>query len=108
LNEPETAAFAALRAPAEGSTFGEPWEAQAFALAVHLHAQGAFTWAEWTEALARELNLGAQDAYYACWLAALERLTSEHGLASARALSERKDAWAKAYRRTPHGRPVEL
>jgi hypothetical protein len=30
------------------------------------------------------------------------------GLTDALALKERKDAWADAYRHTPHGRPVEL
>lgn len=106
--EPETAAFAGLSAPAEGPPFGEPWQAQAFALAVHLHAQGAFTWTEWTQALAQELNSSADGVYYACWVTALERLTSERGLASTPALLERKEAWADAYRRTPHGKPVEL
>jgi nitrile hydratase accessory protein len=110
LSEPDTAAFAGLGAPGEPPTFGEPWEAQAFALAVHLHAQGAFTWTDWTEALAQELSSRAQgaDAGYACWVAALERLTTGRDLVSARTLVERKEAWAEAYRRTPHGKPVEL
>ena len=30
------------------------------------------------------------------------------GLTTAAALHEREKAWAEAYRRTPHGRPVEL
>ena len=46
--------------------------------------------------------------YYEYWLAALERLVGERGLAERAALAERKEAWAEAYRRTPHGRPVEL
>jgi hypothetical protein len=36
--------------------FAEPWEAQAFALAVKLSEQGHFTWKEWAAALANELN----------------------------------------------------
>ena len=32
--------------------FAEPWEAQAFALAVSLSERGVFTWSEWTEAVA--------------------------------------------------------
>ena len=92
----------------EGPPFVEPWQAQAFALAVQLHRQGAFSWTQWSQALG-EAIAGAPDAdYYDCWLAALERLTSEGGLASVEALGERKEAWAEAYRRTPHGRPVEL
>src|SRR4051794_2506907 len=38
-----------------GPVFAEPWQAQAFALAVRLSAQGHFTWTEWADALAAEL-----------------------------------------------------
>lgn len=41
-------------------------------------------------------------------LAALERLVNEKGLASQAALLSRKEAWAEAYARTPHGKPVDL
>ena len=36
-------------------TFAEPWEAQAFALAVSLQDRGVFTAAEWSEALGAEI-----------------------------------------------------
>ncbi len=95
--------------------FEEPWQAQAFALAVQLHAAGAFSWADWAAALADELNRAALRGepddgshYYQHWLAALERLVTERGLAPPDALARRKSAWAEAYRHTPHGRPVEL
>src|SRR4030095_9168141 len=39
--------------------FAEPWEAQAFALAVKLSEQGHFTWKEWAAALAAELKAAA-------------------------------------------------
>ena len=35
----------------DGPVFREPWEAQAFALAVALHERGVFTWPEWAQAL---------------------------------------------------------
>jgi len=98
-----------------GPIFAEAWEAQAFALAVKLSEQGHFTWKEWTAALADELKAaadrGEQDdgsQYYHCWLAALERLVNEKALADPAALLARKEAWADAYRRAPHGQPVEL
>lgn len=53
----------------DGPVFAEPWQAQAFALAVSLSAQG---------------------------------------LMSSSAIAARREDWAEAYRRTPHGRPVEL
>jgi hypothetical protein len=46
--------------------------------------------------------------YYHYWLAALERLVTAKGLTDAAALQARKEAWADAYRHTPHGKPVEL
>ena len=98
-----------------GPVFAEPWQAQAFALTVRLSEQGHFTWNEWAAALARELQAAADDGepddgshYYEHWLAALEGLVTAKGLADQTALITQKDAWAEAYRRTPHGRPVEL
>ena len=95
--------------------FAEPWQAQAFALAVRLSADGHFTWKEWAAALADELAAAAARGepddgshYYHHWVAALERMATERGLAAAPALETRKAAWAEAYRHTPHGQPVEL
>jgi nitrile hydratase accessory protein len=98
-----------------GPVFAEPWQAQAFALAVRLSEQGHFTWKEWAAALAAELKAAADrgepddgSRYYHHWLVALERLAAEKGLTDPAALAARKQAWAEAYRRTPHGKPVEL
>ena len=95
--------------------FAEPWQAQAFALAVKLSEQGYFTWKEWAAALADELKAAASrgepddgSRYYHHWLAALEQLVTAKGLADPAAMLARKEAWAEAYRRTPHGKPVEL
>jgi nitrile hydratase accessory protein len=96
---------------AEGPVFAEPWQAQAFAMAVHLNAAGAFTWAEWAETLSHELAGDPTDdgsRYYQHWVAALEALATERGLAASSEMASRKAAWADAYRRTPHGMPVEL
>jgi nitrile hydratase accessory protein len=98
-----------------GPVFAEPWQAQAFALAVKLSEQGHFTWKEWAAALAAELK-AAEDRgepddgthYYEHWLVTLERLVTGKHLADAAALLERKEAWADAYRHTPHGQPVVL
>jgi nitrile hydratase accessory protein len=95
--------------------FAEPWEAQAFALAVKLCEQGHFTWKEWATTLGDELRAAAVrgepddgSRYYHHWLAALERLATEKGLTDRAAMEARKEAWADAYRHTPHGKPVEL
>jgi nitrile hydratase accessory protein len=116
VGEPESLlALPSLPRDAGGPVFAEPWQAQAFALAVKLSAEGHFTWKEWAAALADELkaaaNRGGPDdgsQYYHYWLGALERLVAAKGLTDPAALLARKEAWAEAYRRTPHGQPVEL
>ena len=100
----------------EGSpVFKEPWQAQAFAMTLKLHEAGVFTWREWSDRLAQEIqraqaagdpDLG--DTYYEHWLAALEQLVAEKRMIAAAELALRKDAWAEAARATPHGKPIEL
>jgi len=115
LNQPELDLLPALPRDTGGPVFSEPWEAQAFAIAVRLSEQGHFTWKEWAAALAEELKAasdrgGPDDGrrYYHHWLAALERLVTAKGLSNREELYDRKEAWANAYRHTPHGKPIEL
>ena len=114
--EPEAlAALPHLLRDAGGPVFAEPWQAQAFAMAVKLSQQGHFTWKEWAAALAYELQVAADrgepddgSRYYEHWLAALERLVTAKGLTDSSALVARKEAWTDAYRNTPHGVPIAL
>ena len=99
----------------EGLVFAEPWEAQAFAMAVKLSEEGHFTWMEWTIALGEQLQAALRrgepddgSRYFEHWIAALEHLVVDKNLTDLTALSERKKAWADSYRHTPHGHPVEL
>ena len=77
-----------------GPVFAEPWQAQAFALAVKLSERGHFTWKEWAATLSDELAAAARrgeaddgSRYYEHWLTALERLVTAKGLANRTALS---------------------
>jgi len=112
LSAPDFAALPRLPRDAEGPVFAEPWQAQAFALAVQLHAGGAFTWPEWAQALSERLAAAGESddgsRYYEHWLAALEDLAAAKRLADRPDMAARKAAWADAYARTPHGKPVEL
>ena len=99
----------------DGPVFREPWEAQAFAMAVALHERGVFTWDEWTAMLAEQIRRaqagGDRDTgetYYLHWLAALERLVAAKGIAGPETLARYRDAWDHAADRTPHGKPIEL
>jgi nitrile hydratase accessory protein len=98
----------------DGPVFREPWEAQAFAIAVALHARGLFTWIEWAAALAAQIKraqaAGDEDTgetYYRHWLATLEHLVVDKGVATAATLQRYSDAWDHAADRTPHGTPIE-
>jgi nitrile hydratase accessory protein len=98
-----------------GPVFREPWEAQAFAMTLALYDKGLFTWPEWAQTLAAEIKRAQAagdpdtgETYYLHWLAALERLVAEKGVASADGLHRVKHAWEHACERTPHGKPIEL
>lgn len=94
-----------------GPVFAEPWQAQAFALTVQLCDSGRFTWAEWVETFSTVLREAGPDdgsSYYRHWLAALERICLAKSLTERASLDRRAEAWADAYRSTPHGKPVEL
>lgn len=99
----------------EGPVFREPWEAQAFAMALALHQKGVFTWPEWAATLAEEIKRAQAagdpdrgDTYYHHWLAALERLVASKGVTDPTALGRYRDAWDRAADRTPHGEPIAL
>ncbi len=99
----------------EEPVFREPWEAQAFAMALALHERGLFTWTEWAATIADEIKhaqaAGDPDSgetYYRHWLATLERLVKEKGIATGDTLDRYREAWDHAADRTPHGKPIEL
>jgi len=99
----------------EGPVFREPWEAQAFAMAVALHDRGIFTWSEWAETLGAEIKRAQAagdpdrgDTYYRHWLATLERIVAAKRLSDPATLRRYSDAWSHAAQRTPHGTPIEL
>jgi nitrile hydratase accessory protein len=110
-----TDAVASIPRDNDGPVFREPWEAQAFAMALALHQRGVFTWSEWAAALAQEIKRAQQagdpdtgETYYLHWLATLERLVAEKGVATPDMLVRYRDAWDHAADRTPHGAPIEL
>ena len=97
---------------ADGPVFREPWEAQAFAMALVLHERGMFTWSEWASTLGDEIKRAQAagdpdtgETYYQHWLKALEQLVAEKGVTTGETLGRYRDAWDHAADRTPHGQP---
>jgi len=100
---------------AEGPVFQEPWQAQAFAMALALQSRGVFTWGDWAKMLGEEIKkaqaAGDPDTgttYYHHWLATLERMVAAKGLTTPEALARTCQAWDHAAQRTPHGTPIDL
>lgn len=105
----------ALPRGAQGPVFAAPWQAQAFAMTLSLHERGLFSWSEWAAALSRQISAAQAagdadlgDTYYQHWLAALEALVAQKGLASGAELLRFQQAWDRAADRTPHGQPIVL
>ena len=103
--------------PIDGDSpvFREPWESQAFGMALALHERGIFTWDEWAQALATQIRAAqAQgdpdlgNTYYRHWLAAIEALVCAKGASSPEELGRYQQAWDRAADRIPHGQPIEL
>lgn len=88
--------------------FAEPWEAEAFAMAVKLNERGVFTWGEWAEALGCEIAAAPDRPYYENWLAALEAILAGKRVVGEKERRRRIAQWDHAARHTPHGRPVVL
>jgi nitrile hydratase accessory protein len=120
LLDPQAAEHAAQALPDiprdnEGPVFREPWEAQAFAMAVALHERGVFTWHEWAVALTAQIqraqaggDADTGETYYRHWLATLENLVAEKGVTTTATLHRYRHAWDHAADRTPHGQPITL
>ncbi|OLA97665.1 MAG: nitrile hydratase accessory protein [Candidatus Rokubacteria bacterium 13_2_20CM_69_15_2] len=115
MTTPDLSALPQVPRDEEGPVFREPWEAQAFGMAVALHARDLFTWKEWATYLADEIaaarargEVDDGSRYYHYWLAALEKIVAAKGLVGADELVTRKDEWDHAARATPHGQPIVL
>jgi len=110
-----TQAIPSIPCDAEGPVFREPWEAQAFAMTLHLYDRGLFAWPEWAAILGDEIKKAQAsgdpdtgETYYRHWLNALERIVAEKGVTDLKTLARYHNAWDHAADRTPHGQPIEL
>ena len=92
-----------------GAVFAEPWHAEVFSIVHLLVDRGQFSVNEWAEMLGGVIKEKPDnEGYYQCWLTALERMSLQKGLVETDPLSERKSAWDRAAKATPHGEPIVL
>ncbi|OCW55711.1 nitrile hydratase accessory protein [Hoeflea olei] len=116
MSPPETDPASPFRLPPDAGpdapVFAEPWQAQAFALAVALNERGLFTWSEWAAELSAKLARPGADPggadYYRHWLDALEALLAKKGVAEPDIIDQVTNAWHRAAHATPHGQPIRL
>jgi nitrile hydratase accessory protein len=121
MSHVDTAARKALEAnpglptDANGPVFREPWEAQAFAMALTLHYKGLFEWSEWAVELGATIKAAQAagdpdtgDTYYRHWLATLERMIAKKAVTTKDDLVSYRNAWERATARTRHGQPIDL
>ena len=99
----------------EGPVFKEPWQAQAFAMAVTLSEAGLFSWQEWSSELGASIQSWQKkgdpdngETYYLHWLETLEKMLSRKNLIEHADLLQRISEWKEAYLKTPHGQRVQL
>jgi nitrile hydratase accessory protein len=87
--------------------FEAPWEREVFGVTMALFEKGVFGWPEFQarliETIAAQEQAGSAGQYYACWVAALERLLFDKGLLDAARLTEVARAYARRYAHD-HGR----
>jgi len=109
--DPGRSILPALPRDDDGPVFAEPWQAQAFAMAVRLHQLGHFTWPDWAAELSRQIASAGPESsreYYEHWLDTLEVMVASSGLSSESELRDRREHWRAAAAATPHGQPIEL
>jgi len=99
----------------QGRVFAAPWQAHAFAMTLHLHERGLFTWQDWADTLSAQITEDQQhgdpddgQTYYHHWLGALEKMILKLNIGTQDQIHELEHAWEDAAARTPHGQAIML
>ncbi len=93
--------------------FPEPWAAEAFAMTVHLHERGLFTWGEWAQtpyprSCTRPGRARTAATISIAEVAAFRRSGSNAALPTPTRSSALQESWQRAAEATPQGKPIEL
>jgi len=72
--------------------FEAPWEGRVLGLALGVVRHLGLPWREFQQRLIAEIGAHPDASYYDCWLAALERLVVEHGVAAGAELASAERA----------------
>lgn len=95
--------------------FDEAWQAQLLAMVDQMIGNGVFTNVLWSETLGQNLKDAEArgqaddiDTYYAAVLSTFETLLAQSTEVSSDIITDKQQAWERAYLSTPHGQPVIL
>ena len=95
--------------------FDEAWQAQLLAMVDQMITNGVFSNALWSDTLGQHLKDAEArgqaddiDTYYSAVLTTFETLLEKSSAISADVITDRQEAWERAYLSTPHGQPVHL
>ena len=98
-----------------GPALSEPWQAEAFAVAVQLSREGHFGWNEWVNVFSEEIRSSPQRegeavnaAYYRQWMLALEKIATNAGFLTIKEIREYSEHWRRSYYHTAHGQPIDF
>ncbi len=114
MSQPESSVTPFKRMDGE-PVFDEAWQAQLLAMVDQMIDDGIFTNALWSEMLGENLKAAEArgqaddiDTYYAAVLATFETLLTQSTEVSSNTITDKQQAWKRAYLGTPHGQPVTL
>ena len=115
MNPPEESSVTPFKRMDGEPVFDEAWQAQLLAMVDQMIVNDVFSNALWSDTLGQNLKDAEADGkaddidtYYAAVLTTFETLLAQSSEVSADIITERQQAWERAYLSTPHEQPVIL
>lgn len=114
MKQPESSVTPFKRMDGE-PVFDEAWQAQLLAMVDQMMSAGVFSNSQWSASLGKNLKDAEVagmaddiDTYYAAVLKTFETLLAQSTEVSSDIITDKQQAWKRAYLSTPHGQPVIL
>jgi hypothetical protein len=115
LNPPEQTSVTPFKRMDGEPVFDEAWQAQLLAMVDQMIVNSVFSNALWSDTLGQNLKAAESrgeaddiDTYYAAVLSSFETLLTQSSDVSKDTITDKQQAWERAYLSTPHGQPVVL
>ncbi len=113
MNQPETSSVKPFKRLDGDPVFDEAWQAQLLAMVDQMITNNVFSNSLWSKTLGANLKAAEAagqsddiDTYYAAVLQSFEQLIELSSSISNQTITDKQQAWERAYLNTPHGQPV--